>query len=62
MTLNDLEMFLQIQKWSLIIDEIQYAPRLFEVIEVIVNEVKFETLKKKINYQVDKCCAICNIT
>ncbi len=43
-------MFLQIQKWSLIIDEIQYAPRLFEVIEVIVNEVKFETLKKKINY------------
>ena len=35
-------MFLQIHKWPLVIDEIQYAPGLFDVIEFIVNKKKLE--------------------
>lgn len=38
---SDPEMFLQLHKWPLIIDEVQYAPQLFDVIEAIVNEEKF---------------------
>ena len=45
MALNDPEMFLQIHKWPLIIDEVQYAPKLFEVIESLVNKEKIETGK-----------------
>lgn len=37
---EDPEMFLQINKWPLIIDEVQYAPKLFDVIEAIVNKEK----------------------
>lgn len=40
--MNDPEMFLKINKWPLIIDEAQYAPKLFDVIEEIVNKEKFE--------------------
>ncbi len=40
--MEDPEMFLQEHKWPLIIDEIQYAPKLFDVIESIVNKQKLE--------------------
>lgn len=40
--ITDPEMFLQLHKWPLIIDEVQYAPKLFEVIEGIVNKEKLE--------------------
>ena len=40
--INDPELFLTIHKAPLIIDEVQYAPKLFDVIESIVNKVKFE--------------------
>ncbi len=39
----DPELFLELHGWPLIIDEIQYAPALFDVIESIVNRRKFET-------------------
>ncbi len=39
--INDPEMFLQIHKWPLIVDEVQHAPKLFDIIEQIVNEEKF---------------------
>ncbi|MFI3328871.1 MAG: ATP-binding protein [bacterium] len=39
--MNDPQMFLKINKWPLIIDEAQYAPKLFDVIEEIVNNEKF---------------------
>lgn len=38
--INDPEYFLQKHKWPIIIDEIQYAPKLFDVIESIVNNEK----------------------
>lgn len=38
--INDPELFLTIHKAPLIIDEIQYAPKLFDAIEAIVNERK----------------------
>ena len=38
--INDPELFLTLHKAPLIIDEIQYAPKLFDVIEAIVNERK----------------------
>lgn len=40
--LRDPELFLSLHKAPLIIDEVQYAPRLFDVIELIVNKVKFD--------------------
>ena len=40
--LRDPELFLSLHKAPLIIDEVQYAPRLFDVIESIVNKVKFD--------------------
>ncbi len=40
--INDPEMFLELHKFPLIIDEVQYAPQLFDVIEEIVNKEKFE--------------------
>lgn len=40
--ITDPEMFLQLHKWPLIIDDVQYAPKLFEVIEGIVNKEKLE--------------------
>lgn len=40
--IEDPEMFLQIHKWPLVIDEIQYAPGLFDIIESIVNKKKLE--------------------
>ncbi len=40
---KDPEMFLKLHKSPLIIDEAQYAPKLFEEIEHIVNKQKFET-------------------
>lgn len=42
MAQNDPEMYLQTHKSPLIIDEIQYAPGLFDVIESIVNKAKLE--------------------
>ena len=39
--INDPEMFLKLHSWPLIIDEVQYAPQLFDTIEEIVNEAKF---------------------
>lgn len=36
--IKDPELFLRIHKWPLIIDEVQYAPALFDAIEHIVNE------------------------
>ncbi len=39
--MEDPELFLKIHKWPLIIDEVQYAPKLFDVIEEIVNKEKF---------------------
>lgn len=43
MALQDPELFLQLHPYPLIIDEVQYAPSLFEVIEQLVNEEKKET-------------------
>lgn len=40
--INDPELFLTLHKSPLIIDEVQYAPKLLDVIESIVNRVKFE--------------------
>ena len=40
--IRDPELFLTLHKAPLIIDEVQYAPKLLEVIESIVNNVKFE--------------------
>ena len=42
MAQKDPEMFLSIHSFPLIIDEVQYAPALFEVIEERVNKEKFE--------------------
>ena len=39
---SDPELFLQLHPWPLIIDEIQYVPVLFNVIESIVNKEKLE--------------------
>ncbi len=41
--INDPELFLEIHHWPIIIDEIQHAPKLFSVIEAIVNKQKMET-------------------
>ena len=40
--INDPELFLTLHKAPLIIDEVQYAPKLLDVIESIVNKDKFE--------------------
>lgn len=40
--LKDPELFLSLHKAPLIIDEVQYAPRLFDVIELIVDKIKFD--------------------
>lgn len=40
--IKDPELFLALHKAPLIIDEVQYAPKLLDVIESIVNKVKFE--------------------
>ena len=40
--IDDPEMFLQLHPSPLIIDEVQYAPELFDVIESIVNDSKFK--------------------
>lgn len=42
LAISDPELFLQLHKRPLIIDEIQYAPKLFDVLESIVNKEKFE--------------------
>lgn len=39
--INDPELFLKLHKYPLIIDEVQYAPKIFEVIVSIVNKIKF---------------------
>ena len=41
--LNDPDGFLETHPWPLIIDEVQYVPGLFDVIEGIVNEQKRQT-------------------
>jgi len=41
LAISDPELFLKMHEYPLIIDEVQYAPKLFEVIEQIVNEAKF---------------------
>ena len=43
--IKDPQMFLQIHKWPLIIDEVQKAPGLFNAIEEIVNEEKMHNPK-----------------
>lgn len=43
LAMNDPELFLKMYKWPLIIDEVQYAPKLFDVIQSIVNKENFET-------------------
>lgn len=43
--INNPELFLREHKAPLIIDEVQYAPKLFEYIEAIVNEEKHKTGK-----------------
>ena len=43
---SDPELFLQLHPWPLIIDEIQYVPVLFNVIESIVNKEKLENAKE----------------
>ncbi len=43
LAIKDPEMFLQLNPCPLIIDEVQYAPNLFDRIEAIVNKQKFET-------------------
>ena len=45
--INDPELFLTLHKSPLIIDEVQYAPKLFEVIESIVNKAKLEGKNNK---------------
>ena len=45
--INDPELFLKLHSWPLIIDEVQYAPGLFDVIESIVNKQKLETGKNE---------------
>lgn len=40
--IKDPELFLSLHKAPLIIDEVQYAPRLLDAIEAVVNKVKFE--------------------
>ena len=40
--IKDPELFLSLHRSPLIIDEVQYAPKLLDVIESIVNKVKFE--------------------
>ena len=40
--IKDPELFLSLHKSPLIIDEVQYAPKLLDVIESIVNKVKFD--------------------
>ena len=40
--LRDPELFLSLHRAPLIIDEVQYAPKLFDVIESIVNKVKID--------------------
>ena len=40
--IRDPELFLSLHRPPLIIDEVQYAPKLLDVIESIVNKVKFE--------------------
>lgn len=40
LAISDPIMFLQLHQWPLIIDEVQYAPKLFDVIESIVNKQK----------------------
>ena len=40
--INDPELFLKMHNCPLIIDEVQYAPKLFEVIESMVNKEKLE--------------------
>ena len=40
--IRDPELFLSLHKFPLIIDEVQYAPRLLDAIESIVNKVKFD--------------------
>lgn len=40
--INDPELFLTIHKSPLIVDEVQYAPKLFDAIESIVNKVKYD--------------------
>lgn len=47
LAIKDPELFLEFHKWPLIIDEVQYAPKLFEVIEAIVNK---EKLQNGVNY------------
>ncbi|MFI3211693.1 MAG: ATP-binding protein [Peptostreptococcaceae bacterium] len=42
LAIKDPELFLKIHKWPLIIDEVQYAPKLFEVIQSIVNKENFD--------------------
>ncbi len=41
--ISDPELFLKMHNWPLIIDEVQYAPVLFDVVESIVNKQKLET-------------------
>ena len=45
--LTDPELFLSLHKAPLIIDEVQYAPKLFDVIEAIVNKAKLDGLNNK---------------
>lgn len=40
--LNDPKLFLSLHPWPLIIDEVQKAPKLFNVIEEIVNNAKIQ--------------------
>lgn len=44
---NDPELFLSLHPWPLIIDEVQYAPVLFDAIEAIVNKEKLEKGKNE---------------
>lgn len=41
--ISDPELFLKLHPWPLIIDEVQYAPQLFEAIESLVNKEKLLT-------------------
>lgn len=45
--IKDPELFLSLHKAPLIIDEVQYAPNLLDVIESIVNKAKFEGIDNK---------------
>lgn len=42
MAIKDPELFLQIHSYPLIIDEVQYAPGLFDAIKTVVNKLKFD--------------------